>query len=313
MSIAEQMHHIKRDAVPETGGCPQNEGRRGGRMDTPKRNTDQICLYLLLVLAFWAFTFVTLQVWLQPYALAHAQTGTMTPGYFLYALIGMLFSTPAPFWSVLIVALCREKIGWRGFVTRLLHTENKRKAVLLTAGFCAAALVFACLRGTPTGAPWYMLPAGFLVMVPFVGIAEEAGWRGFLQPALEKRMKFPCSVLAVAAIWAVWHADQWLDPTANHYGDSMLGFGVQILVWSFALAALYKATKSVMACAVYHAFVNAIGAVYDWNALFDAFPGDAVTNVYRAAVLTGSVLLWLHADRRERLYEENRALSAKSD
>ena len=72
-----------------------------------------------------------------------------------------------------------------------------------------------------------------------------------------------------------------VDDTANHYGDSFLGFSVNILIWAFVLAALYRATKSVMACAVYHAFVNAIGAVYDWNALFDSFPGD-VPQTYTA-------------------------------
>ena len=55
-----------------------------------------------------------------------------------------------------------------------------------------------------------------------------------------------------------------------------------------------------MACAVYHAFVNAIGAVYDWNALFDAFPGDVFTNVYRAALLICSIVLWLYTDRCEK-------------
>ena len=102
-------------------------------------------------------------------------------------------------------------------------------------------------------------------------------------------------MLTVAAIWDIWHIDQWLDPTANHYGDSFLGFSVQIFIWAFALAALYKATGSVMACAIYHAFVNAIGAIYDWNALFDPFPGDVYTNIYRAIVLIGSVALWNHA------------------
>ncbi|MBQ0009951.1 MAG: CPBP family intramembrane metalloprotease, partial [Ruminococcus sp.] len=156
------------------------------------------------------------------------------------------------------------------------------------------------LCGTPTGDPWYLFPLGFLVMIPFVGIAEEAGWRGFLQPTLERKMKFPFSVLTVAAIWYVWHLDLWLDPTSNHYGDSMVGFGITIFAWAFALAALYKATKSVMACAVYHAFVDAIGAVYDWNVLFDGFPGSVATNLYRAVLLTLSVTLWLYADKKEK-------------
>lgn len=109
-------------------------------------------------------------------------------------------------------------------------------------------------------------------------------------------MKFPFSVLTVAVIWDIWHIDQWFDPTSNHYGDSFLGFSINILVWAFVLAALYKATKSVMACAIYHAFVDAIGAVYDWNTLFDPFPGDVFTNMYRAVLLLCSVALWIHAD-----------------
>ena len=268
-------------------------------MDESREGAKRILLYLALILAFWAFTFVTLNFWLKPCSIVYAQTGKITAGYLAYAVIGMAFSTPAPFWSVLILALCREKISLRAFFRRLFDTGNRRKAALLTAGFCLAALAFALLRGRPNGAPWYLLPLGFVVMIPFVGIAEEAGWRGFLQPELEKRMKYPFSVLITAAVWAVWHVDQWLDPTANHYGDSFLGFSVNILIWAFALAALYRATKSVMACAVYHAFVNAIGAVYDWNALFDSFPGDVPANIYRAAVLSGSIVLWLHADRCE--------------
>lgn len=264
------------------------------------KSTKRIFLYLLLILAFWAFTFLTLNFWLKPYSIAHEQSGTITPGYLAYALIGMVFSTPAPFLSVLLLALFQEKSGLKAFFKRLFRTGEKKKTVLLTVGFCGAALIFALLRGQPNGSAWYLLPLGFLVMIPFVGIAEEAGWRGFLQPELEKRMKFPFSVLTVAAIWSVWHIDQWFDPTSNHYGDSFVGFSIHILVWAFALAALYKATKSVMACAVYHAFVNAIGAVYDWNALFDAFPGDAFTNGYRAALLICSIALWLYADRREK-------------
>ena len=70
-------------------------------------------------------------------------------------------------------------------------------------------------------------------------------------------------------------------PTSNHYGDSIIGFGITIFIWAFALAAIYKSTKSVIACALYHAFIDTIGAVYDWNALFDGFPGNVSTNVYR--------------------------------
>ena len=265
-------------------------------------STKSIWLYLLLITAFWVLSFVTLSFWLKPYSITYEKTGQITLGYLAYALIGMLFTTPAPFISVFILAIFRARISPRAFFVKLLHTEKPLFTIALTTVFCLMALVFALLRGTPNGSPWYIMPLGFLVMVPFVGIAEEAGWRGFLQPAIEKRMKFPLSVLVVAAVWDVWHIDLWFDPTSNHYGDSFIGFTVTIFVWAFALAALYKATKSVMACAVYHAFVDAIGAVFDWNALFDAFHGDIYLNLYRLVVLAFSIGLWLCADRRERMH-----------
>ena len=264
-----------------------------------RKSGKNIALYLLLIAGLWAFCFVTLKLWLLPYSVAYTQTGKMTAGYFCYAAIGLLFSTPAPFISMLIIALCKERTGLKAFFGRILHTENKRRAVLLTGGFCLAALIYVFINGTPNGSPWYMLPLGFLIMIPFVGIAEETGWRGFLQPALEERMRFPFSVLLTASVWYVWHLDLWLDPTSNHYGDSMIGFGVTVFIWAFALAALYKATGSVMACAVYHAFMDALGAVYDWNLLFDAFPGNTAANLYRTVWLVMSVALWVWADRKE--------------
>lgn len=256
-------------------------------------------LYLLLIVGLWVFCFVTLQLLLKPYSVAYTQTGEMTLGYFCYAAIGLLFSTPAPFISMLIIALCKERIGLKKFFCRIFHTENKWKTALLTGGFCLLALLFSLVNGTPNGTPWYMLPLGFLIMIPFVGIAEETGWRGFLQPAFEERLKFPFSVLLTASIWYVWHLDLWLDPTSNHYGDSLIGFGITIFIWAFALAALYKATKSVLACAIYHSFIDALGAIYDWNLLFDAFPGNWITNIYRVIWLGLSVALWLWADRKE--------------
>ncbi len=47
------------------------------------------------------------------------------------------------------------------------------------------------------------------------------------------------------------------------------------------MATIYKTTKSIFAYAFYHTFIDSIGAVYDWNALFDAFPGIVSVNVFR--------------------------------
>lgn len=166
--------------------------------------------------------------------------------------------------------------------------------------FCAIALAFALLCGTPNGASWYMMILGFIVMLPFVGIAEEPGWRGFLQPELEKKYGFPIATSFVAAIWYVWHLPVWVMPTSNHYGDSLIGFGITIFVWAFVAAAIYKATKSVLACAIYHSFINSIGAIYDWNALFDAYPKTNGMLFYFGIAFVSAIGIWVVFDIREK-------------
>lgn len=61
-----------------------------------RKSNKNIALYLLLIVGLWAFCFVTLKLLLMPYSIAYTETGKMTAGYFCYAAIGLLFSTPAP-------------------------------------------------------------------------------------------------------------------------------------------------------------------------------------------------------------------------
>ena len=236
---------------------------------------------------------------LEPYSIAYAEGGGLTLGYAVYAVIGMLASTPTPLIALFITLKRSEKITLREYVKRAAGTPRPIVATLITGTFCAAALTLALVEGRPSGAAWYMMPLGFLIMLPLVGIAEEVGWRGFLQPELEKRLPFPIATSLTAVIWYVWHLPLWLMPSSNHYGDSLIGFAITIFVWSFVSAAIYKATKSVLACAVYHSFINSIGAIWDWNALFDAYPKSTPMLVYFGAVFALALAILVIADKRE--------------
>ena len=129
-----------------------------------KAQSSRLWWYLLLVIALSAFCYITLNVLLMPYSIEYSETGKMTAGYFLYAAIGLLLSTPTPFVAVLIISLFIEKIGIKQMFRNILRTENKMKTILITGGFCLLAFVYAILFGTPNGSPWYMFPLGFLIM-----------------------------------------------------------------------------------------------------------------------------------------------------
>ena len=238
---------------------------------------------------------------LEPYSIAFVKNGTFSAGYLLYAIVGIFFTTPNPMIATYIVLKRHRKINSvKDFYRLILHTPKIKSAALITASFCAAALLAAILFGTRTNSPWYLFIIALPIMIIGGGV-EEVGWRGFLQPALEKRFPFPIATLITGAIWFSWHLPLWLQPSSNHYGDSLIGFAINITVWSFAAASIYKVTKSVTACVIYHSFVNAIGAVYDWNALFDAFPNQSGMVVYYCIVFVAAIGLWLFSQRREKL------------
>lgn len=237
---------------------------------------------------------------LEPYSMLYMTEGKMTAGYIIYAIIGIFISTPNPMIAAYIVLKRHKKITYvKDFFRLIFRTENILKTFVITGVFCAAALCFAVLNGTRTDSPWYLFLLALPVMIIGGGV-EEIGWRGFLQPELEKKLPFPVATIIVSVIWYIWHLPIWLMPSSNHYGDSLIGFGITIFVWSFIGAAIYKSTKSVFACVMYHAFINAIGAVYDWNALFDAFPKTAGMIVYYVVIFTGAIVIWIIADKKER-------------
>lgn len=251
----------------------------------------------------------TIFLFLEPCSIAFAENGTLTAGYVIYAIFGIFFSTPSPMIATYIILKRHKKINSvKDFCRLIFHTPNITKTILITVTFCAAVLCVAIIYGTPTGSPWYLLAVALPIMIIGGGV-EEVGWRGFLQPALEKKFSFPVATIIVSIVWYVWHLPLWFHPTSNHYSDSLIGFAITIFIWAFVGAAIYKATKSVFACVMYHAFVNAIGAVYDWNALFDSFPNKSGMYLYYCIVLIAAIAIWVFADQKsKKKLEQGKAL-----
>jgi len=88
------------------------------------------------------------------------------------------------------------------------------------------------------------------------GGLEELGWRGFLQPRLEKAAGYIPSVLIVGILWSVWHLPLWLIVGTT---QSAIPFGIYALlgiILSFTFTSIYKYTRNLFLCVLSHAWFN---------------------------------------------------------
>jgi membrane protease YdiL (CAAX protease family) len=91
----------------------------------------------------------------------------------------------------------------------------------------------------------------------FYGLGEEAGWRGFLLPRLMQRGSALVATLAVAVVWAAWHAPFFAYRFDFSGPSTVVGFFVAMAAGALWLTFLYLSTGgSVLAVAAWHAVWN---------------------------------------------------------
>lgn len=67
-------------------------------------------------------------------------------------------------------------------------------------------------------------------------IGEEAGWRGFLQPTIEKEYGIIKGSLLVGIIWAMWHFPLWL--ISGYRGLNLLIYSISFILCVTSLAVI---------------------------------------------------------------------------
>jgi membrane protease YdiL (CAAX protease family) len=186
------------------------------------------------------------------------------------------------------------RIGWRWWLAAVSPLLALMAVLGLLAGTGAAlpaAAEFARFSGVPSA--WGLV--GVTAVIVLVGgLGEETGWRGYLQPALQQRMRPLAATGVVAAVWAAWHAPQFfLIGTYEDFPAVMLPvFLLGLTAGSVVLAWLYNHTRSVLACAVWHGLYNVAGA----TAAASSGSGTVAAAIWTFVVLFAVVLLVL--DRR---------------
>lgn len=104
--------------------------------------------------------------------------------------------------------------------------------------------------------PWFVTPIVMLSATFLGGGNEELGWRGIMQPELEKKFPFPIAALMTGCVWMAWHIPLWFVVGTSQQNMNFGLYCIYGLILSFWLATIYKKTKSVFFCSVFHGFAN---------------------------------------------------------
>jgi membrane protease YdiL (CAAX protease family) len=115
--------------------------------------------------------------------------------------------------------------------------------------------------GTSTEFASLPLAVWWLVNLVFYGVGEELGWRGFLQPRLERRHSIVVAAGLVSLPWALWHIPLFgITPSYRAMPlVGFLGFGASIWVASVIFAwLLHLGRSSLLVVAVFHAWFDIV-------------------------------------------------------
>lgn len=189
-------------------------------------------------------------------------------------------------------------VGGRPGVKGLLRSMTQRRiapkwylvALSPLAFFAIAAVAMdASGQGWPdmtelgrfSGLPLVAAPVMLLLLV-FMGYAEEIGWRGFALPQLLKNTSLIPAALVIGVLWGCWHLPSMLViENYRELGISFLPpFFIGIIAGSILLAWLYRASG------------GSILIVSVWHATFNLVSGTAAAHGLVAAIVSTGVMAW---------------------
>lgn len=248
------------------------------------RNTKEVRTYLALTFAI---------TWVCWGAIALANLfGGLVYGAPLTMLLFLVGGNAPPIAAYLLQKKWGEISGLKAFLGRYLKPSATLKHYGLMLAFLGIHFGLAIALGSTNR----VVPVYYgLLMFPvnFVGGAlEEIGWRGILQPRLERLMTPIKATLIVAAVWWVWHLPLWFIKGTYQSDISFFYFGVSVLGFSFLLAALRKRTGSVFMCILLHGLLNSFWGVF----LLDQ---NITTVIIAGAEILVGVWLLVRAGRSE--------------
>jgi membrane protease YdiL (CAAX protease family) len=162
-------------------------------------------------------------------------------------------------------------------------------AVFFVTGGWPDAAGFGLTEKLP-GLAWPVVAA---VWVLTFGLGEEAGWRGWLLPALTRRVSAFWAALIVAAVWIVWHAPAFFfNPTYTAMGAGIVGWMLALVCGSYLLAWMTLGARgSIVPVLLWHAGFDLLTAA-------DQSAGIIASTISAIVMVQGVLCAWLLWRRR---------------
>lgn len=265
----------------DTLGVP---GRRGG-----------VAVFLIVAFA------VTWAIWLPSLVEARTTGLTAMPWTFFLASVGPACGAVAAVlwesgragvgvWARRTFSLRFGRVWWIAAVGMpIAYAVIASIAVLAVSGRWPDAAGFGVTEKLP-GLAW---PLVALVWVVTFGLGEEAGWRGWLLPALSRRMSVFWAALVVGGVWIVWHLPAFFfNPTYMAMGAGIVGWMLALVCGSYLLAWMTLGARwSIVPVLLWHAGFDLLTAA-------DASAGVVASTISAIVMVQGVLSAWLLWRRR---------------
>ena len=121
--------------------------------------------------------------------------------------------------------LKRNNIKFKHF----LFSKKENSSIYFIIHLLAILILFSVSSLEFNGVSIYLMPLFFIQLIFFGGGHEELGWRGILQPLLDKKYTYWQSNLIVGSIWGIWHLPLWFIVGESHQGFPLSYFYIYII------------------------------------------------------------------------------------
>ena len=178
-------------------------------------------------------------------------------GSILYVLGGI---SPA-ICEILLKKSSSSKEKFKSFVKSIVNPKHSVLMYIYAIGGAMIIQAIPVFFGlSEVKQPIYM---GFIMIIPMIigGGIEEIGWRGLLQPELEKKYSHIIAAVSVGIIWAVWHLPLWFINGTNQQKMNFLWFCINTIMLSFFIGSVTYISQSIFMAIIAHASINAFWEV----------------------------------------------------